>query len=52
MPATIVYSEVNDRSKLDGCMWEWNPMIDEEVTLKKLEVFLAFMRLHSLSRVA
>jgi LysR family malonate utilization transcriptional regulator len=27
-------------------------MIDEEVTLKKLEVFLAFMRLHSLSRVA
>jgi len=27
-------------------------MIDEEITLKKLEVFLAFMRLHSLSRVA
>ena len=27
-------------------------MIDDEITLKKLEVFLAFMRLHSLSRVA
>jgi LysR family malonate utilization transcriptional regulator len=27
-------------------------MIDEEITLKKLEVFLAFMRLHSLSRVS
>jgi LysR family malonate utilization transcriptional regulator len=27
-------------------------MIDEEITLKKLEVFLAFMRLHSLSKVA
>lgn len=27
-------------------------MIDEEITLKKLEVFLAFMRLHSLARVA
>jgi LysR family malonate utilization transcriptional regulator len=28
------------------------PMIDEEITLKKLEVFLAFMRLGSLSRVS
>jgi LysR family malonate utilization transcriptional regulator len=27
-------------------------MIDEEITLKKLEVFLAFMRLHSLNKVA
>lgn len=27
-------------------------MIDEEITLKKLEVFLAFMRLHSLARVS
>jgi LysR family malonate utilization transcriptional regulator len=27
-------------------------MIDEEITLKKLEVFLAFMRLHSLSKVS
>jgi LysR family malonate utilization transcriptional regulator len=27
-------------------------MIDEEITLKKLEVFLAFMRLQSLSRVS
>ena len=27
-------------------------MIDEEITLKKLEVFLSFMRLHSLSRVS
>jgi LysR family malonate utilization transcriptional regulator len=27
-------------------------MIDEEITLKKLEVFLAFMRLQNLSRVA
>jgi hypothetical protein len=27
-------------------------MIDDEITLKKLEVFLSFMRLHSLSRVA
>jgi LysR family malonate utilization transcriptional regulator len=27
-------------------------MIDEEITLKKLEVFLAFMRLHSLAKVA
>jgi LysR family malonate utilization transcriptional regulator len=27
-------------------------MIDEEITLKKLEIFLAFMRLNSLSRVA
>ena len=27
-------------------------MIDEEITLKKLEVFLAFMRLNSLARVS
>lgn len=27
-------------------------MIDEEITLKKLEVFLAYMRLHSLARAA
>jgi LysR family malonate utilization transcriptional regulator len=27
-------------------------MIDEEITLKKLEVFLAFMRLHNLARVS
>jgi LysR family malonate utilization transcriptional regulator len=27
-------------------------MIDEEITLRKLEVFLAFMRLHSLSKVS
>jgi LysR family malonate utilization transcriptional regulator len=27
-------------------------MIDEEITLKKLDVFLAFMRLHSLARVS
>jgi LysR family malonate utilization transcriptional regulator len=27
-------------------------MIDEEITLKKLEVFLSFMRLHSLARVS
>src|SRR5690242_18943564 len=27
-------------------------MIDEEITLKKLEVFLAFMRLHSRARVS
>ncbi|WP_051780786.1 LysR family transcriptional regulator [Janthinobacterium agaricidamnosum] len=27
-------------------------MIDEEITLKKLEVFLAFMRLHKLARVS
>lgn len=27
-------------------------MIDDEITLRKLEVFLAFMRLHSLSKVA
>jgi len=40
-----VYSEVNDWSKL-------GVMIDEEITLKKLEVFLAFMRLQSLGKVA
>jgi LysR family malonate utilization transcriptional regulator len=27
-------------------------MIDEEITLKKLEVFLAFMRLRSLAKVS
>src|SRR5437764_14894003 len=27
-------------------------VIDEEITLKKLEVFLAFMRLHSLGKVS
>lgn len=31
--------------------WE-TVMIDEEITLRKLEVFLAFMRLHSLGKVS